>query len=326
MIKTYASLGPTCCTVDTIRPMLAKGLTGLRLNLSHGALEPCLPWIDAVHTAAALEGVNPELIFDTQGSETRTGVLEKPMLLQEGQSVKVGREGIPVDADVIEVLTPGQAIVLANGAIELRVEKTGGASVLCRVTQGGELGSQKSLYLPGAFPNRPVLSAKDRRELPMARECGATAVMHPFIRRRQDLTELRAFLKQNDLEFLRIFAKVEDPTGVENLADWLDLCDEVVIARGDLGTSVPLWELPRVQKEIAKLCREGGKAFMVATEMLDSMTRRPEPTRAEVLDIYNACLDGAASVMLTGETASGDYPVESVDYLLRVVREAEKVL
>jgi pyruvate kinase len=323
MIKTYASLGPACSTVEVLRPMLAQGLTGLRLNLSHGTLDSFRPWLDAVHTAAVLEGVSPELIFDLQGSETRIGELSAPLTLVTGQTVSLGRTGIPADEDVVAALTPGQQILLSDGEIELTAQSVAYGSATCRVTLGGTLTSRKSLYLPNAFPDRPVLSEKDRAELPRALKWGATAIMHPFVRRRQELVELRAFLHENDLDALRLFAKVEDPTGVENLPDWMALCDEVVIARGDLGTTVPLWVLPRVQKAIAALCRKSKKPFMVCTQLLESMIHQPKPTRAELLDVYNACLDGASSLLLTGETTTGQYPVEAVTMLERLVREAE---
>lgn len=326
MIQTYATLGPACYRLETLTPMLAAGLTGVRLNLSHKALVECRPWVENLQRAAVLTGTQPELIIDLQGCEIRIGELRRPMTLQTGDTVLIGKLGIPAEGDVIAAMRPEMTLLLDDGAIQLAVESVADGSARCRILRGGTLKSRKSLFLPDVDLQRPILSDKDRVDLLLAAEYGVTGIMHPFIRRRRDLEELRAAMAQKGLSHLRVFAKVEDLVGVENLADWLELADVVTIARGDLGNAMPLWQLPHVQKQISAVCRAHNKPFLLVTHLLESMTYRPIPSRAEVVDIYNACADGAAAVMLTGETAQGKYPVEAVQYLINTVREAEKDL
>ena len=186
------------------------------------------------------------------------------------------------------------------------------------------LHSRKSVALPGRSVRLPALTESDLANIALAKDYGVTGVMQPFVRSREDLRAVRAALDAAGAEEVRLFAKIENKEGVSRLPELLDAADEIVIARGDLGNAVPLWELPALQKRISAACRAAGRPFMVVTQMLASMERSPVPTRAEVSDIFNAVLDGAASVMVTGETAVGQYPVETIDYLARTVREAEK--
>ena len=171
-----------------------------------------------------------------------------------------------------------------------------------------------------------MLFRSDRENLRLARDYGVTGVMQPFVRGREDLEAVRAALDQAGGRDIRLFAKIENLDGVEKLAELIPAADEIVIARGDLGNSGPLWKLPALQKRIAAACREAGRPFMVVTQMLASMEQNPVPTRAEVSDIFNAVLDGAASVMVTGETAVGKHPVAAMEYLAGTVREAERYL
>ena len=170
----------------------------------------------------------------------------------------------------------------------------------------------------------PTLTDSDLKNIGLAAEYGVTGVMQPFVRNKEDLLTVREALEKAGAAHIEIFAKIENLQGVAALEELLPYCDHVVIARGDLGNAMPLWKLPGMQKEIAAKCRAAGKPFMVVTQMLDSMHERAVPTRAEVLDIYNAVLDGAASLMLTGETAAGKFPVESMEYLVKTGEEAGK--
>ena len=168
----------------------------------------------------------------------------------------------------------------------------------------------------------PTLTAEDKENLAIAAGCGVTGVMLPFVRGAADICNLRQALAEAGAPQLKILAKIENLAGVQALPEFLPLVDEVVIARGDLGNAMPLWELPRCQKQLSAACRAAGVPFMVVTQMLDSMHTRAVPTRAEVNDIYNAVLDGASSLMLTGETAAGQYPVQAMEYLVRTARTA----
>lgn len=325
MIKTYATLGPACCTADTLSAMLRLGLTGFRLNLSHRTLSDCRKWTDALQQAGRAVGVRPELIIDLRGSELRLGDLTRPLTLREGDSIRFGKMGLPLlDADILAALRPGQTMLIDDGAIELTVESHDGATAVCRCLRGGRLEGRKSITLPGVEIPRPAVSAADHADLACARDHGVTAVMQPFVRSREDLMQVRAALAQHDLSDFSIFAKVEDGEGLSTVSQWMDLCDVVTIARGDLGSNLPLFDLPRAQKQIAAACRTAGKDFLVVTHLLQSMVHASVPTRAEVTDIYNACLDGAACLMLTGETAQGEYGVETVRVLLEMARRGEK--
>ena len=229
---------------------------------------------------------------------------------------------LPLPPQVRAAVEPGQELLLDDGKLLLRAGEGGRALVL----RGGLLQSRKSVALPGKEIRRPPLTESDRENLALAVSCGVTGLMQPFVRSREDLEAVRAALDAAGGEKIRIFAKIESREGVERLDELLDAADEIVIARGDLGNAMPLWELPGTQKRIAARCRAAGKPFMVVTQMLASMERSPVPTRAEVSDIYNAVLDGAASVMITGETAAGRYPAEAMRYLVNTVRAAERDL
>ena len=195
---------------------------------------------------------------------------------------------------------------------------------LDRVTRGGVLTGHKSLTPEGTELHRPALCEADLADLAQAAALGVSAVMQPFVRSADDLRTVRQAMAENGLAHAELFAKVEDQTGLDALPDWMDLCDVVTIARGDLGSSLPLEQLPAAQKHIAALCRSRRKPFLVVTQLLHSMIDHPTPTRAEVLDIYNAVLDGADCLMLTGETAQGRYPLAALDWLMRVAQEAQR--
>ena len=324
MIKTYATLGPQCCEAETLSAMLRLGLTGFRLNLSHRTLADCKKWTDALRAAGEAAGVRPELIIDLRGSELRLGDLTRPIILHSGDTVRFGKMGLPLlDDDILTALRPGQQLLIDDGAIELTVESHDGATAVCRCLRGGLLEGRKSIALPGVEIPRPAVSQADRADLAAARAHGVTAVMQPFVRSRSDLMQVRQTLRESGLDDLHVFAKVEDAEGVNTVGDWMDLCDVVTVARGDLGSNLCLYDLPRAQKKIAAQCRAAGKDFLVVTHLLQSMVHAPVPTRAEVTDIYNACLDGAAALMLTGETAQGEHGVEAVRILLEMARRGE---
>ena len=320
MLDIYGTLGPACSDINTLEAMLRSGMTGVRLNLSHTALEDAAEQIDCLHAAARRCGTAPRLLIDMQGPELRVGVLPAPLSLAEGTAVRLGADGdIPLPREVLPYLRPGQEVLLDDGKILLRVLEDGTAAVL----RGGVLQSRKSAALPGVRVPMPAMTEMDRANIRTAKAFGVTGVMQPFVRDREDLEAVRQALDEAGGADIRLFAKIENLEGVEHLPSLLPAADEIVIARGDLGNSGPLWTLPTLQKRIAAACRSAQKPFMVVTQMLASMERSPVPTRAEVSDIFNAVLDGAASVMVTGETAVGAYPVEAVRYLANTAREAE---
>ena len=362
MIDIYGTLGPACADRKILGEMLSLGMTGMRLNLSHMTLPEAAPMIRLLQDAAGDAGVRPQLLIDMQGPELRTGVLPEPVGLEEGATVCLsctrtpaqilsGSRStvqkmlqIPVPDSVLSALTPGQEMLLDDGKLLLKVteiscrgndlpasclddgERPPVSSAAAEVLRGGTLRSRKSIALPGVRVDSPAMTETDRENLRFAKEYGVTAVMQPFVRSPEDLKTVRAALNAAGCGDIRLFAKIENTDGIRMIESLIPEADEIVIARGDLGNAVPLWDLPGVQKTIAARCRAAGKAFMVVTQMLASMEQNPVPTRAEVSDIFNAVLDGAASVMVTGETAAGKYPVEVIRCLVNTVRSAEKYL
>ncbi len=318
-VMRYGTLGPACREQHILEQMLREGMDGVRLNLSHATLSASAPLIDAYHAAANACGKTPLLLIDLQGPELRIGPLSCPLTLHTGE--RIAPDTIPFPDAVLCVLTDGQTVLLDDGKLELRSDGDG-----LLVLRGGMLESRKSVALPGRSIQTPALTDADKTHLSQAKAYGVTGVMQPFVRSRDDLLAVRAALNDAGCADVRLFAKIENTAGIEALPSLLPYCDEVVIARGDLGNAVPLCELPAVQKRIAAACRKAGRDFTVVTQLLDSMTHRPVPTRAEVSDVFNAVLDGASSVMLTGETAAGDYPALAIRYLDRTVRAAEAYL
>ena len=316
-LEFYGTIGPACAQLETLQRMVEAGMTGIRMNLSHGPLSAHKDWLDIIHAVGI-----PQLLIDLQGPELRIGTLPQPLVLEPGQSLRLGQGGVPCPAALVHAARPGQNLLLDDGRLLVQVAEADGAALQCTVVRGGTLQSRKSLAAPGLTVASPTLTEEDLQNLQLAGACGVTGVMLPFVRGAEDIRTLRRALEQAGAGQIRIFAKIESLAGVQALPEFLPLVDEVVIARGDLGNAMPLWELPRCQKQLSAVCRSAGVPFMVVTQMLDSMCSRAVPTRAEVSDIYNAVADGASSVMLTGETAAGQYPVEAMEYLVRTARTA----
>lgn len=362
--KIYGTIGPACQDVDTLVHLFEKGMNGIRINLSHSGIKESEEWLENIKTAyeknghsrrsAVVENLQsaeekmasgqqkqaigmPEILMDLEGPELRLGKLLSDRELKEGEKLTLLSNGrtnlfdpteLPIPKLVIDHLTVGQQLLLDDGKILLEVEEffqTGRERAAeCIVLRGGTLESGKSIALPGVKLHPPTLTENDRKNIALAGDYGITGVMLPFVREKEDLQQLKQALKEAGAEDIRIFAKIENMDGVEKLEELLPYCDEIVIARGDLGNAMPLWKLPVIQAEIAERCRANNKPFMVVTQMLASMERAKVPTRAEVLDIFRAVSEGAASVMVTGETAAGAYPIEVMEYLVNTVEAAER--
>lgn len=321
----YGTLGPACAEVETLAEMFCVGMTGVRLNMSHGNLEENGHWLSLLREAAKKSGVeHPQILIDLCGPELRLGRLEKEIPLQEGELAEFGAGRILVPDMFLRCAETGDRFLADDGKLEFEVEsvQTDRSVLTARTVRGGNLKSGKSLALVGKEIPMPTLTENDYKNISMASEYGVTGVMQPFVRSKEDLITLRNALTDAGAGHVEIFAKIENLQGVNALNELLPYCDHVVIARGDLGNAMPLYKLPGVQKQIAAKCLEAKKPFMVVTQMLDSMHERAVPTRAEVLDIYNAVLDGASSLMLTGETAAGKYPAAAMCFLVQTGREA----
>lgn len=330
-MEFWGTIGPACADAGLLKEMVREGMTGLRMNLSHGMLKDHMDWIAMIHDA----GVQ-DLLIDLQGPELRIGTLPEPVTLEEGEHFFLKDAGIlaeavgadspravPCPSALIRALEPGQEVLLDDGKILAHVIRADSHTAECAVARGGVLKSRKSIAAPGLSIDMPTLTGEDLENLRAAAACGVTCVMLPFVRGIGDIRNLKKALAGYGAAHIRIYAKIENMAGVHALDEFISEVDHVVIARGDLGNDMPLWELPGCQKRIAARCRQAQTPFMVVTQMLDSMHTRAVPTRAEVCDIYNAVMDGASSIMLTGETAAGSYPLEAMRYLIRTAGYAE---
>lgn len=315
-VELFGTLGPSCCEEPVLEAMFRAGMNGCRLNLSHTSLEMSTDWISAFHTAADRAQVKePQLLIDLEGPELRIGMLASPLSIADGESIPV-----PMPGHVLASLRIKDEVLLDDGKLEATVRKISNGSALLAFSRGGRLSSRKSIKIEGRSVQGPFLTPADKQNLAIAGSFGVTAVMEPFVTGPEALHAIRKELDQNGLQDVRIFAKIENREGVEALSAIMKEADLVVIARGDLGNDVPFQELPLVQKDISKRCRNAGCPFMVVTQMLTSMEHSKVPTRAELTDICNAVLDGASALMVTNETAVGDYPA----LVIRVLAETAK--
>jgi len=322
MTQIYGTFGPACAVQSTMEAMFRAGMTGMRLNLSHVDLSGSAAMIKAFHGAAKAAGVEAQLVIDTQGPELRIGALERAMMLENGTSAILGEGGIPVPSVVLAALEVGCPVLLDDGKISLEISAVTENRAEATVLRGGKLTGRKSIKLPGKDVRLPVLTERDIKNIRQAAEFGVTGLLQPFVHSGEELQELRTILAENGAGHLKIFAKIETMDGFSKLESIIPQADVIVIARGDLGNDMPLWQLPAVQKDIAAACRKADKPFIVVTQMLASMEHSAVPTRAEVSDIFNAVADGAWGVMVTGETAVGEYPVETIRYLTNTAAQA----
>ena len=316
MIELFGTLGPACRGQDTLIHMFQEGMTGMRLNLSHSGLAESEAMIHEFQQAANTAGVKPELLIDLQGPELRIGALNQALTLADHSVIPAS--AIPLPAQVAQVLEPSDHVLLDDGKLELEYQTN-----TFTVLRGGTLLSRKSIKIVNKDVPMPALTDADKENLALARSFGVSAVMQPFVRDDLDLKAVKEELLKNNAPDIRIFSKIENRIGLSNLDRIIPHSDMVVIARGDLGNDIPLAELPGVQKDIASACKKQNVPFLVVTQMLTSMISSPVPTRAEVSDIFNAVTDGASAVMVTNETAAGNYPVEVIKVLRDTTAAAE---
>lgn len=304
--EIFATFGPACGDEETLRKMVAEGLTGMRLNLSHITLWDADGYINAYRNVTD----DPKILIDMQGPELRVGRADI-----EVKDI-LDLNDIELPKEVLSVLESGDELLLDDGKLLCRMKDSRYAEVI----RGGFLASRKSVKIKGKSIDMPVLTDHDIANIKRAKEYGVTAVMQPFVRSGEELRRVREILDSNGAQHIKIYAKIENRQGVENLSDILRCCDALVIARGDLGNDMPLWELPKVQKQIEDACHRAKKPYIVVTQMLASMEKNPVPTRAEVSDVFHAVYHGAWGVMITGESAVGKYPVEAVKYLSKTAK------
>ncbi len=322
-VDIFGTLGPSCSNKNILRKMFEAGMTGIRINLSHTMLKDNIDYITAIKEASKDAGIAPKILIDLQGPELRIGSLSVDTELKEGNIFKLGiHSDIPTDEKIVKAMKKGMHILLDDGKIYAEIIECNGENAKAKVIRGGILRSRKSILIEEADVEMPVLTNEDHINITDAKDIGITGIMQPFVRSGQDVRDLREALDLSGASHMRIYSKIENRNGIESIKDIIDECDEIIIARGDLGNAIPLWELPCAQKHISSICKDNKKPFMVVTQMLSSMEHSPVPTRAEVSDVFNAILDGASSVMVTGETAVGEYPVETVTYMKKTVDSA----
>jgi pyruvate kinase len=330
--KIVCTIGPASSSPRIIERLMRAGMDVARLNFSHGKHEDHALSI-ATLRAAAIEHEKPiALIADLQGPKIRTGPLAGgvPVTLRAGQRFVITTARVPGDANCVSTtfrplpreVHRGNRILLSDGLIELRVEKVRGQEVICEVVNGGALGQHKGINLPGIQLRVPALTSKDRKDLAFALTQDVNYIAVSFVRHPEDVVLAKNLIRRAGKD-TPVIAKLEKPEAIENLDAILRVADGVMVARGDLGVEMNPERVPVVQKMIITRAREARRPVITATQMLESMTQNPRPTRAEASDVANAIFDGSDAVMLSAETASGKYPVEAVAMMARIIEEAE---
>ncbi len=330
--KIVCTIGPASRSAQMIDQLMRAGMDVARLNFSHGTHAEHAQTIALIRRASVRHEKPIAILADLQGPKIRTGPLEhgKPVELRAGQRFTITASEVAGDAERVSTtfhalpreVRRGDRILLADGLIELRVERVRGNDVVCEVINGGTLGEHKGINLPGVRLRVPGITAKDRIDLAFALRHGANYVAVSFVRRAKDVLLARAAIRRWGKD-TPIIAKLEKPEAIENLDEILSAANGVMVARGDLGVEMSLERVPVVQKEIIARARELRRPVITATQMLESMTQNPRPTRAEASDVANAIFDGSDALMLSAETAAGRYPVESVQMMARIIKEAE---
>ena len=330
--KIVATIGPACSSPENLARIIDAGMDGARLNFSHGRHEDHAENARRVREAQAAVGRPIALIADLQGPKLRVGDLpERITLVKDEEIVVSGEDGagpdvLPVLPAVIgSVLEPGHDVLIDDGLVKLRVERVEAGRARCRVVTGGSVESHKGVNVPGVALPVPSLTPKDLADLELAVELGVDYVAQSFVRSRADVAELRARLQEAGSEAW-VIAKIELKEAAEAVEGIIDEADAVMIARGDLGVEIGAAEVPLLQKRIILSALDRGKPAITATQMLESMVHHAEPTRAEASDVANAILDGTSAVMLSAETAVGDYPIESVETMDRIACAVEPSL
>jgi pyruvate kinase len=333
--KIVATIGPACWDEPLLRALLTSGVSVARFNFSHAEHATTAHKMDLVRRIANEAHLNVAILADLQGPRVRVGALPAGVALTPGSAVTldsraaVYRPGvIPVDYPGLAAdVQPGDVILLDEGLMSLTVERAEpeAGRIAGRVLLGGLLTSNKGINVPNRPLGVPTITAKDRRDLAFALEHGADMVALSFVRSGADLEEGRKLVAAQTGRVIPIIAKIESATAVDHFAEILAAADGVMVARGDLGVELPPEVLPGIQKRIIAACNRAAKPVITATQMLDSMIRNPRPTRAEATDVANAVLDGADAIMLSGETATGKYPLEAVQTMARIALEAEKL-
>lgn len=331
--KIICSLGPSSNTAKTLAEMIEAGMDIARFNMSHSTHELHKKSFNELKKAIKKTGKHVSVLLDTKGPEIRIRdfkdgkitlkaghkfVITTQDTLGDEKQVSVNHPNFP------NVLKKGDIIFVNDGAVKLSVEKTTKDSVVTKVINGGVLSNKKSINIPGIDTGLEFLNDKDKSDLAFAKEIEAEYIALSFVSHKEDVLAARAFLKDNGLADIKIISKIESVQGIENFDEILKVSDGIMVARGDLGVEIDFALIPHLQKEMIKKCKKSKKFVVTATQMMETMTTNPIPTRAEVSDVANAVFDGTSAIMLSGETASGNHPALVIKTMRHIADEAEK--
>lgn len=335
--KIVCTIGPASESVETLEKLMGAGMNVARLNFSHGDYEEHGARIKNIRLAAAKRNKNVAILLDTKGPEIRTGNFKDGRAdIEKGQTVYISMDEVEGTAErfsvsysgLIDDVEVGSKILIDDGLIELEVvnidkEKN---EIETKALNSGEVKNKKGVNVPNVSLNLPGITEKDRQDIIFGIENNVDFIAPSFIRRASDVLEIRDVLEKHNGEGIHIIPKIENQEGIDNIDEILEVSDGLMVARGDLGVEIPAEDVPLVQKQLIHKCNNAGKPVITATQMLDSMQRNPRPTRAEASDVANAIFDGTDAVMLSGETAAGLYPVESVQTMNNIALKAESAL
>lgn len=330
--KIIATLGPATSQAAMIERLMEAGVDLFRLNFSHGAHDEMAGIITTIRSLSGRQDRQVSILADLQGPKIRTGkIAGGSIILEKGQPLEITTEDISGHKGLISTnykalpddVSPGARLLLDDGSIELRVISTSGTTVSCKVIEGGVLTDHKGINLPGVAISAPSLTEKDHADLEFCLDKRVDYIALSFVRRASDIENLQRIIHGHGLD-IPVVAKIEKPDALRNFLKILAVSDAVMVARGDLGVELSPERVPLIQKKIISLCNRAGKPVITATQMLESMITHHTPTRAETSDVANAILDGTDAVMLSGETAVGEYPLEAVSTMVKVALEVEK--
>ncbi|MCV4232933.1 pyruvate kinase [Virgibacillus sp. LDC1] len=333
--KIVCTIGPSSESLENTKKLIMAGMNVARLNFSHGDFEEHGNRIKNIRQACEELNKTVAILLDTKGPEIRTGKLEvEPIELVQDEYITLTTEEILGDKNRLSItykelpqdVQVGSTILIDDGLIGLTVVEIQGTEIRCRIVNGGTIKSKKGVNVPGVAISLPGITEKDANDIVFGIEQGIDFIAASFVRKASDVLEIRELLKKHNGEHIQIISKIENQQGVDNLDEILEVSDGLMVARGDLGVEIPAEEVPLVQKRMIEKCNLAGKPVITATQMLDSMQRNPRPTRAEASDVANAIFDGTDAIMLSGETAAGKYPVESVLTMSRIAEKAESAL
>lgn len=333
--KMICTLGPACDSIEVLQKMIQAGMTVGRLNMAHGELEEHVQRIERVRNAAAELNTFIPIMMDIKGPEVRIGKLKEATCeLTAGEELVLTTEDILGDCNRIsvnytemsQVVQPNDRILIDDGLMDLRVLSVEGSEIRCNIFSGGTLKPRKGVNLPGIKTTLPGVTDRDVRHIKFGLEHSVEMIAVSFVRKADDIREVRRILEEQNAGHVQIISKIENEEGVDDLDAIIEASDGIMVARGDLGVEIPIEDVPMIQKKIIDKSNLAGKPVIVATHMLESMQVNPRPTRAEVSDVYNAVIQGADVVMLSGESAAGKYPVESVQTMAAIAQKAESMI